>query len=59
MIGLDSLMDTSNQKINRNRVLNLREELMNAGIPASKINTGSFGAKHMDSDRSVKVMVCR
>jgi outer membrane protein OmpA-like peptidoglycan-associated protein len=62
-IGLDGSMDPRgldprNQGLSDRRVSAIRDALIKAGVPASKIQLGAFGDKQLARDRRVAVLLC-
>ena len=61
-IGLDGSMDPRgtdprNRKLRNRRVSAIRDALITAGVPASKIQTGAFGDASLARDRRVAALV--
>lgn len=59
MIKLDGFIDPRNMDLSQNRIRHIREALVHAGVSARRIEDGSYGIKHIPSDRSVSVMICK
>jgi outer membrane protein OmpA-like peptidoglycan-associated protein len=62
-VGLDGSMDPRgtdprNQDLNNRRVNAIRDALVEAGVPASKIQIGSFGNTELVRDRRVPALIC-
>jgi outer membrane protein OmpA-like peptidoglycan-associated protein len=62
-VGLDGSMDPRgtdprNQDLSDRRVTAIRNALVKAGVPASRIQTGAFGDSRLTHDRRVAVLVC-
>jgi outer membrane protein OmpA-like peptidoglycan-associated protein len=55
--GLDGYRDPRNQSLSERRVTTVRDALMAAGVPSSKIQTGAFGDPNLRSDRRVEVLL--
>ncbi len=55
-IGIDTFADTGNQDLRDRRVKAVRNALIQAGVPAQKIGTGSFGAAKPRRDARVEVL---
>jgi outer membrane protein OmpA-like peptidoglycan-associated protein len=49
--------DPRNQSLNDRRIGAVRDALINAGVPASRIQTGTFGDPQLTRDRRVEVLV--
>jgi outer membrane protein OmpA-like peptidoglycan-associated protein len=61
-VGLDGSMaprgtDPRDPDLCKRRVEAIREALVEAGVPSSKIQCGPFGDKHLAQDRRVAVML--
>jgi outer membrane protein OmpA-like peptidoglycan-associated protein len=61
-VGIDGSMDPRgadprNQDLSDRRVSAVREALIQAGVPASKIQAGAFGDTQLTRDRRVDVLV--
>jgi outer membrane protein OmpA-like peptidoglycan-associated protein len=61
-IAIDGSMDPSgsdprNQELSDQRVNGIRDALINAGVPDSKIQLGAFGDTRLTRDRRVAVLV--
>jgi peptidoglycan-associated lipoprotein len=62
-VGLDGSMDPRgtdprNQDLNNRRVSAIRDALVEAGVPASKIQMGAFGDTQLLRDRRVAALIC-
>lgn len=62
-IGLDGSMDPRgtdprNPELNSHRVSAIREALIQAGVPVSRIREGAFGDKSLVQDRRVAALLC-
>jgi peptidoglycan-associated lipoprotein len=62
-IGLDGSMDPRgldprDQDLSNRRVGAIRDALINAGVPASRIQLGAFGDTRLTRDRRVAVLLC-
>jgi outer membrane protein OmpA-like peptidoglycan-associated protein len=58
-VGIDGQYNVNDTALGNRRVDAVRNALMNAGIPASRIETGAFGGMQMQRDRRVAVLVGR
>jgi len=61
-IGIDGSMDPRgsdprDQGLSDRRVGAVRDALIQAGVPASKIQTGAFGDTRLTRDRRVEVLI--
>ncbi len=61
-IGIDGSMDPRgsdprDQNLSDRRVSAVRDALIQAGVPASKIQTGAFGDTGLTRDRRVEVLL--
>jgi outer membrane protein OmpA-like peptidoglycan-associated protein len=60
-VGIDGSIPSgstsSNQILAGRRVIAVREALINAGMPASHIETGAFGDAKLAQDRRVEVLI--
>jgi len=60
-IGIDGSIPSgsasSKQILAGHRVVNVREALINAGVPASRIETGAFGDSKLAQERRVEVLI--
>jgi outer membrane protein OmpA-like peptidoglycan-associated protein len=61
-VGIDGSMDPRgrdprDQNLSDRRVGAVRDALIQAGVPASKIQTGAFGDTRLARDRRVEVLV--
>lgn len=61
-VGIDGSMDPRgsdprDQNLSDRRVRAIRDALIQAGVPASKIQTGAFGDTRLARDRRVEVLV--
>jgi len=61
-IGIDGSMnprstDPYNQDLSDRRISAVRDALIRAGVPASKIQTGTFGDTQVARDRHVEVLI--
>lgn len=56
-VGIDGSMVPANQDLSDQRVHNVREALLGAGVPASKIQTGTFGETKRPHDGRVAVLI--
>jgi outer membrane protein OmpA-like peptidoglycan-associated protein len=61
-IGIDGSMnpngtDPHNQDLSDRRISAVRDALIRAGVPASKIQTGTFGDTQLARDRRVEVLI--
>ena len=62
-IGLDGSMDPQgtdprSQDLSNLRVKAIRDALLQAGVPISRIQEGAFGDKHLVHDRRVPALLC-
>jgi outer membrane protein OmpA-like peptidoglycan-associated protein len=62
-IGLDGSMDPRgkdprNLELSNHRVNAIRDALIEAGVPSSRIQMGAFGDMHLAHDRRVAVLLC-
>jgi outer membrane protein OmpA-like peptidoglycan-associated protein len=62
-IGLDGSMDPRgkdprNLELSNHRVIAIRDALIEAGVPTSRIQMGAFGDAHLAHDRRVAVLLC-
>jgi outer membrane protein OmpA-like peptidoglycan-associated protein len=62
-VGLDGTMDPRgldprNQDLSDRRVNAIRDALIRAGVPASRIQMGAFEDTRLARDRRVAVMLC-
>jgi outer membrane protein OmpA-like peptidoglycan-associated protein len=62
-VGLDGAMDPRgldprNQLLSDRRVNAIRDALINAGVPASRMQMGAFGDTRLTRDRRVAVLLC-
>jgi outer membrane protein OmpA-like peptidoglycan-associated protein len=56
-VGIDGSIDPKNPDLGSRRVNSVRDALIQAGVPASKIQIGSFGNPQLQRDRRVEVLV--
>ncbi|MCY2928858.1 MAG: OmpA family protein [Planctomycetota bacterium] len=56
LLGLDGYMDPNATDLSNNRVNALRDALTQAGVPAERIKTGTFGDAKLRQDRRVEVL---
>lgn len=61
-VGIDGSMDPRgtdprNQDLSDRRVNTIRNALIEAGVPASKIQAGTFGDTQLTRDRRVEVLI--
>jgi hypothetical protein len=56
-LGIDTFKERSNQDLRNRRVNAVRLALINAGVPAEKIETGSFGDPLPRSNSRVEVLI--
>jgi outer membrane protein OmpA-like peptidoglycan-associated protein len=61
-VGIDGSVapngaDPRNQDLSDRRVSAVRDALIQAGVPASKIQTGAFGDAQLTRDRRVEVLI--
>jgi outer membrane protein OmpA-like peptidoglycan-associated protein len=62
-VGLDGSMDPRgsdprNQDLSDRRVTAIRDALIDAGVPATRIQMGAFGDSRLTRDRRVAVLIC-
>jgi peptidoglycan-associated lipoprotein len=62
-VGLDGSMDPRgtdprSQDLSDRRVSVIRDALIRAGVPATRIQAGSYGDAQLTRDRRVAVLVC-
>jgi outer membrane protein OmpA-like peptidoglycan-associated protein len=62
-VGLDGTMDPRgtdprNQDLSNHRVSAIRDALVEAGVPAYRIQVGAFGDRQLVQDRRVAVLLC-
>ena len=62
-VGLDGSMDPRgtdprNTECCHKRVNAIRDALVEAGVPSSRIQMGEFGDRHLVKDRRVAVLLC-
>jgi outer membrane protein OmpA-like peptidoglycan-associated protein len=62
-LGLDGSMDPRgtdprNQDLCDHRVSAIRDALVQAGVPTSRIQNGAFGDTHLAHDRRVAALLC-
>jgi outer membrane protein OmpA-like peptidoglycan-associated protein len=55
-IGIDGT-DPRNDDLSERRVRSVRDALIQAGIPSSKIQSGAYGDRKLAADRRVEVLV--
>jgi outer membrane protein OmpA-like peptidoglycan-associated protein len=58
-VGIDGLLDPNNVDLSNRRVVAVREALIRAGVPASKIQYGAFGDPQQRLDGKVAVLVSK
>jgi outer membrane protein OmpA-like peptidoglycan-associated protein len=51
-------LDPRDQDLSNRRVGAIRDALINAGVPASRIQLGAFGDTRLTRDRRVAVLLC-
>ena len=56
-IGIDTFTDPNNQELRDRRVNAVRAALVQAGVPANRIGTGSFGAAKPRRYARVEVLI--
>jgi len=56
-VGLDGSMQPRNQELSDQRVATVRNALIEAGVPASQIQTGALGYKKHPHDGRVQVLI--
>jgi len=61
-VGIDGTMDSNgtnpqNSDLNDRRISAVRTALIEAGVPAAKIRTGTFGDPQLMRDRRVEVLI--
>jgi outer membrane protein OmpA-like peptidoglycan-associated protein len=61
-VGLDGSLDPNgtdprNQELSNQRVKAIHDALVNAGVPASKIEAGAFGDTNLTRDRRVALLL--
>ncbi len=56
-LGIDTFLDTRDQEMRNRRVMAIRSQLIQAGVPADKIVTGSFGDALSRSNSRVEVLI--
>jgi outer membrane protein OmpA-like peptidoglycan-associated protein len=61
-IGIDGSMDPRgtdprNQDLSDRRISAVRDALIQAGVPASKIQSGAYGDAELARDRTVEVLI--
>jgi outer membrane protein OmpA-like peptidoglycan-associated protein len=62
-IGLDGCTDSRgtdarNKELSHRRVLAIRDSLIDAGVPTSRIQMGAFGDTHLVHDGRVAALLC-
>jgi outer membrane protein OmpA-like peptidoglycan-associated protein len=58
-VGIDGLLDPNNVDLSNRCVVAVREALIRAGVPASKIQYGAFGDPQQRLDGKVAVLVSK
>ena len=56
-VGIDGSMEPRNQDLSDQRVKTVRDALINAGVPKSRIQTGTFGDSKLTHDGRVAVLI--
>jgi outer membrane protein OmpA-like peptidoglycan-associated protein len=56
-LGIDGSMQPRNQELSDQRVSSIRNALIDAGVPTSRIQTGAFGDKNLPHDGRVNVLI--
>jgi outer membrane protein OmpA-like peptidoglycan-associated protein len=56
-VGIDGPSDAGNTSLGNRRIGSVRDALLQAGVPAYKIQSGSFGNPRERRDRRVEVLV--
>jgi outer membrane protein OmpA-like peptidoglycan-associated protein len=56
-LGIDGSMQPRNQELSDQRVSSVRNALIEAGVPTSRIQTGAFGDKKLPHDGRVNVLI--
>lgn len=56
-VGIDGSTDARNQDLNDRRVAAVRDALIQAGVPSSKIQSGAYGDARLAHDRRIEVLV--
>ena len=56
-VGIDGSMEPANQDLSDQRVKTVRDALIDAGVAASRIQTGSFGDRKLAHDGRVLVLI--
>ena len=57
-LGIDGSIAPRNQDLTDQRVRTVRDELIGAGVPTSKIQTGTFSGRKLPHDGRVAVLIC-
>jgi len=57
MIGIDGHMDSRHMDLSKDRVNNVRNAFIDAGVPAERIKTGSLGDPKLSRDGRVEVLI--
>jgi outer membrane protein OmpA-like peptidoglycan-associated protein len=55
--GIDGANDSQSPSLSGRRVASVRQALLAAGVPASRIQTGDFGTSQQRPERRVEVLV--
>lgn len=55
--GIDGSMEPRNQELSNQRVTVVRDALIKAGVPASRIQAGAFGNSKLPRDGRVAVLI--
>ena len=56
-VGIDGSMEPRNQDLSDQRVKTVCDALINAGVPKSRIQTGTFGDNKLTRDGRVAVLI--
>jgi hypothetical protein len=57
VLGLDGYIDSNHKDLSNNRINNVRDGLINAGVPANRIKIGDFGDSKLRRDGRVEVLI--
>jgi outer membrane protein OmpA-like peptidoglycan-associated protein len=57
ILGLDGYIDNDHKDLSNSRINNVRDGLINAGVPAERIRVGDFGDSKLRRDGRVEVLI--
>ena len=57
VLGIDGYIDSNHKDLSNLRINNVRDGLINAGVPANRIKVGDFGDSKLRRDGRVEVLI--